>query len=152
MSDIDQKTLENMIRKVLTEILSENGGSGGDRTKIVDPSGIMSFRTPNWQPEPFDTGKAGDKVFLKDMVTLEESPRMGFGVMELDKSTFKWTLNYDEVDYIIDGTLEILIDGRKVVGQAGDIIFIPAKSTIEFSTPNFTRFFYVVYPANWYEQ
>lgn len=150
MSDMDPKTLENMIRKVLTEILTENGC--GDRTKVVDKSGIMSFHTPNWHPEPFDTGKAGDKVFLKDMVTLEESPRLGFGVMEMDHSTFKWTLNYDEVDYVIDGTLEILIDGRKVVGHAGDVIFIPARSTIEFSAQGFARFFYVVYPANWYEQ
>ena len=151
MSGIEQKNLENMVRKILTEILAENQ-CAGSRTKVVDPSGIMSFHTPDWKPEPFDTGKAGDKVFLKDMVSLEESPRLGFGVMEMDKSTFRWTLNYDEVDYIIDGTLEIIIDGRKVIGKAGDVIFIPAHSTIEFSAPDFARFFYVVYPANWYEQ
>ncbi len=149
MSNIDQKDLEGMIRKVLMEILSEKGEGN---QKHIDPSGIMSFNTRTWKPEPFDTGKAGDRVFLKDMVDLKESPRLGFGVMELDRSSFKWTLNYDEVDYIIDGTLEILIDGRKVVGQTGDVIFIPARSTIEFSVPNFARFLYVVYPANWYEQ
>jgi ethanolamine utilization protein EutQ len=151
MGDIDQKTLEAMVRKVLTELLAE-----GPKTlpgwKTVDPSGIMSVRTAQVKPEPFDTGKAGDKVFLKDISELSESPRLGFGVMEMDHSVFKWTLNYDEVDYIIDGTLEIIIDGRKVVGHAGDVIFIPAHSTIEFSAPGFTRFFYVVYPANWYEQ
>jgi ethanolamine utilization protein EutQ len=150
MSDIDSQTLENLVRKVLTEILTENGGAG--RAKVVDPSGVMSFHTPDCRPEPFDTGKPGDQVFLKDMASLEESPRLGFGVMEMDRSAFKWTLNYDEVDYIIDGVLEILIDGRKVAGRAGDVIFIPARSAIEFSTPDFVRFFYVVYPANWYDQ
>lgn len=149
MSNIDPKNLENMIRKVLTEIIAEKG-LAGDRSKIVDPSGVMSFHTPDWKPDPFKEG--GEGVYLKDMVNLEESPRLGFGVMELDNTSFKWTLNYDEVDYIIDGTLEIIIDGRKVVGHAGDIIFIPAKSSIEFATPNFARFMYVVYPANWYEQ
>ena len=153
MSDIDQKQLENMIRKVLTEILAGGGGSPGFERQ-VDPSGIMSFKTATVKPEPFpfDIGPAGSKVFLKDMVTLEESPRLGFGVMEMDHTSFKWTLNYDEVDYIIDGTLEIIIDGRKVVGNPGDTIFIPAKSTIEFSSPGFSRFLYVVYPANWSEQ
>ncbi|MDR1546160.1 MAG: cupin domain-containing protein [Deltaproteobacteria bacterium] len=149
MSEIDKKELEKLVRKVLTEILAA-GPAGGSKT--VDPSGVMSVRTAEIKPEPFDTGKPGDKVFLKDISTLQESPRVGFGVMEMDRSTFKWTLNYDEVDYIIDGQLDILIDGRKVSGQTGDVIFIPAKSTIEFSTPGFTRFFYVVYPANWYEQ
>ena len=89
MSNIDPKNLESMIRKVLTEIIAEKG-LGGSRTKVVDPSGIMSFHTPDWQPEPFKEG-GNDRVYLKDMVTLEESPRMGFGVMALDNTTFKWT-------------------------------------------------------------
>jgi ethanolamine utilization protein EutQ len=151
MDNSDRENLEAVVRKVLLDLLA-GGQIKGDSWKTVDPSGIMSVRTAQVKPEPFDTGKPGDKVFLKDITDLKESPRLGFGVMEMDASTFKWTLNYDEVDYIIDGTLEILIDGRKVVGHAGDVIFIPAHSTIEFSAPKFTRFFYVVYPANWYDQ
>ncbi|UQZ90751.1 ethanolamine utilization protein [Deltaproteobacteria bacterium Smac51] len=152
MSNIDPKNLEGMIRKILTEIMTEN--SSGDGLRQVDKSGVMSVRTSGVKTEvfPFDIGPSNGKVRLKDMVSLEESPRMGFGVMEMDRTTFKWTLNYDEVDYIIDGTLEIIIDGRKVVGNPGDTMFIPAGSTIEFSAPGFTRFLYVVYPANWSEQ
>jgi ethanolamine utilization protein EutQ len=150
MADIDKKALEEIVKKVIAEYLCGSAQIPGWKT--VDPSGIMSVRTGEVRPEPFDTGKKGDKVFLKDISELSESPRLGFGVMEMDRSVFKWTLNYDEVDYVIEGTLEILIDGRKVVGHAGDVIFIPAHSTIEFSSPGFTRFFYVVYPANWYEQ
>ncbi|MDR0356741.1 MAG: cupin domain-containing protein [Deltaproteobacteria bacterium] len=151
MTNIDEKVLYGMVKKALTELLSGQGAAAPS-WKTTDPSGIMSVRTAQVKPEPFDTGKAGDRVFLKDISDLSESPRLGFGVMEMDRSVFKWTLNYDEVDYIIDGTLEILIDGRKVVGHAGDVIFIPAHSTIEFSAPGQVRFFYVVYPANWYEQ
>ena len=44
---------------------------------------------------------------LKDVVTLEEAPRMGCGIMELDHTSFEWTLTYDEYDFVIDGTLEI---------------------------------------------
>jgi ethanolamine utilization protein EutQ len=151
MSDIDSKSLESLIRKVLGEILAENSGCCGEN-RHIDKSGIMSIHLPAVKPEPFNTGKAGDKVFLKDCVSLEESPRLGFGVMEMDHSTFKWTLNYDEVDYIIDGRLEILIDGRMVAGNAGEVIFIPKGSTIQFSAPEFARFLYVVYPADWANQ
>ena len=152
MSEINRQDLEKMVRKVLGEMLAGNGAAGESGRQVDAKSGVRAFHTPSVRPEPFDTGKAGDRVYLKDMVSLEESPRLGFGVMEMDRSTFKWTLNYDEVDYVIEGVLEILIDGRKVVGRAGDVIFIPAHSTIEFSAPGFTRFFYVVYPANWYDQ
>jgi ethanolamine utilization protein EutQ len=151
MDTVDSKALEDMVRKVLVEILSGGEGCCSD-ARHVDKSGILSVVLSKIKPEPFDTGKPGDKVFLKDCVSLEESPRLGFGVMEMDHSTFKWTLNYDEVDYIIDGRLEIRIDGRVVAGNKGDAILIPKGSTIEFSAPEFARFMYVVYPANWAEQ
>lgn len=155
MNDIDINNLKNVVRKVLTDIVSESAGSScckSDGIKHIDKSGILSIRLPAIKPEPFDTGKPGDKVLLKDCLTLEESPRLGLGVMEMDHTAFKWTLNYDEVDYVINGTLEILIDGRKVVGNKGDAIMIPKGSTIQFSAPDFARFIYIVYPADWANQ
>ncbi|MDR3048919.1 MAG: cupin domain-containing protein [Elusimicrobiota bacterium] len=151
MSKIDEKALESMVRKVLTDIFSKNDDCCKE-TKHIDKSGILSVRVPEIKPEPFDTGKKGDKVLLKDLVTLQESPRLAFGVMEMDATDFEWTLNYDEVDYIIEGTLEIIIDGRKVIGNKGDAIFIPKGSPIHFSAPKFARFLYVTYPADWANQ
>ena len=151
MNGIDSKALEGMVRKVLNEIIAE-GGYCSDDVRHVDKSGIISIKLPRIKPEPFDTGKPGDKVSLKDLVSLKESPRLGFGVMEMDHSSFDWTLNYDEVDYIIEGRLEIIIDGRKTSADAGEIIFIPKGSSITFSAPDFTRFMYVVYPADWANQ
>lgn len=149
MTNIDPKNLEPMIRKILAEIITENSGGAP-----VDTGGVMTFRTADikTEPFPFDIGPAQNRVSLKDMATLDESPRLGFGVMEMDGTKFQWTLNYDEVDYIIEGTLEIIINGQKVVGHAGDTMFIPRGSTIEFSAPGFARFLYVVYPANWADQ
>ena len=153
MENIDSKALEGLVRKVLGEILAEKGGCGcTDDVRHVDKSGIISVKLPRIKPEPFNTGKPGDKVFLKDLVSLEESPRLGFGVMEMDHSSFDWTLNYDEVDYIIEGRLEIIINGRKTAADKGEIIFIPKGSSITFSAPGFTRFMYVVYPADWANQ
>ena len=152
MESIDSKVLEGLVRKILNEIITGNGGCCSDGVRHVDPSGILSVKLPCIKPEPFNTGKAGDKVFLKDLVSLEESPRLGFGVMEMDHSSFDWTLNYDEVDYIIEGRLEILKDGRKIAADKGEVIFIPKGSPITFSSPGFTRFLYVVYPADWANQ
>ena len=99
--------------------------------------------------DAIDTPFEQDGVALKDVVTLEEAPRMGCGVMELDHTSFEWTLTYDEYDLVLDGTLEIEIDGRVVSGGPGDIIYIPKGSHIHFQTPNRTRYAYFVYPADW---
>lgn len=153
MEGIDKKLLEDMIRKIIAEKLVDNNKENAPEfEKHIDPSGILSIKTSTVKPEKFDTGKEGDNVYLKDVVTLEESPRLGCGIMEMEETAFEWTLKYDEIDYVIEGTLEILIDGRKVVGNKGDIIFIPKNSSIQFSVPKSARFMYVTYPADWAEQ
>jgi ethanolamine utilization protein EutQ len=153
MNGMETKAIEEMVRKALIEIMAEKGGCcTDDGIRHIDKSGIMSIKLPHIKPEPFDTGKPGDKVLLKDMVSLEESPRLGFGVMEMDHTSFDWTLNYDEVDYIIEGRLEIIKDGRTIAADKGEVIFIPKGSSITFSAPDFSRFMYVVYPADWANQ
>ena len=148
---INEKILEELIRKVVAEQLA--GGKAPSFEKYVDEkSGVLCVKTETVKPAPFATGKAGDKVVLTDITTLDESPRLGCGIMEMDATSFDWTLKYDEVDYIIDGTLEIVIDGRKVVGNKGDIIFIPKDTSIAFSVPDYARFMYVTYPADWESQ
>lgn len=145
MQDINMQMIEHIVRKVIEEQMNQSQ----KQHRIEDKSGVIGIKAGDVKPEPFDTGKAGDKVFLTDIFSLEESPRLGAGIMEMENTTFDWTLTYDEVDYVIEGTLEIIIDGRKVVGNKGDVILIPKNTKIQFSTPNFARFMYVVYPANW---
>lgn len=143
--NIDQKKVEDIVKKVIMKYFDETK----NELKEVDKSGVAVVKTNKVKLEKFDTGKPGDKVYLKDVFTLEESPRMGCGVMEMVETVFDWTLKYDEIDYIMEGTLEIIIDGRKIVGEKGDIILIPKDTPIKFSCPDHAKFIYIVYPANW---
>lgn len=148
--EIDEKTLEALIRRVISEQLRPRE----DGVKTIDKkSGVITVKTAAVRTERFDTGRGGDQVFLKDAVTLEESPRLMFGVMEMKEgSAFDWTLGYDEVDYVIDGTLEVTVNGVKSSAGPGEILFIPMNTAVTFSTPDAVRFMYVTYPANWSDQ
>lgn len=148
LKNLDRETLEKILRKVVQEELNRKVGGF---EKYIDKSGVGVVKIPTVKPERFDTGKPNDKVFLTDVFTIEESGRLSCGVMEMEESAFDWELNYDEIDYVIDGTLEIIVDGNKVTGNRGDAILIPKGSKIKFSAPNFARFLYVIYPANWEE-
>lgn len=142
---------EEIIREIVEKVIRESFGvqKAEDFDKAKDPSGIIRIRTASVKTEPFG-GQQG--VSLQDIVTLEEAPRMGAGIMELDNTSFEWTLSYDEYDMVIDGILEIEINGRIVTGYPGDIIYIPKGSHIHFQTPSKARFAYFVYPANWQQQ
>lgn len=141
--NINEKELKEIISRVVEETFKK---CDNDFIKEKDDSGIIKIKTDTVKCEPFN---GADGVYLKDIVTLDEAPRMGAGVMELDNTSFEWTLTYDEYDYVIEGELEIEIDGRIVKGTVGDIIYIPAGSHIHFQTPTRARYAYFVYPANW---
>ena len=138
---------EQLIREIVEKVLLEAQGQPPFE-KHVDKSGVLVVKTDTVKTEPFEQ----KGVSLKDIVTLEEAPRMGAGIMELDHTSFDWTLSYDEFDYVIEGNLEIEINGNVISGEKGDILYIPKGSHIHFQTPDYARFAYFVYPADWQSQ
>ncbi|MBS6195938.1 MAG: ethanolamine utilization protein EutQ [Clostridiales bacterium] len=141
--NVSEELIREIVKKVLEESVKKEAKE--DFVKEKDPSGIIKIQTDTVKCEPFQQ----KGVALKDVVTLEEAPRMGCGIMELDHTSFEWTLTYDEYDMVIDGVLEIEIDGRVVSAKAGEIIYIPKNSHIHFQTPSTARYAYFVYPADW---
>lgn len=139
---------EDLIREIVKQVLVESQPKSCEEEfeKIKDPSGIIKIGTHSVKCERFEQ----DGVALKDVVTLEEAPRMGCGVMELDHSSLEWTLTYDEYDICLEGVLEIEIDGRVLTANPGEIIYIPKNSHIHFQTPSYAKYVYVTYPADWF--
>ena len=99
----------------------------------------------------FDGAGKENQVGIADVVTTDDGSSMAAGFMAWENCFFPWTLTYDEVDLVLEGELHIRCDGETVIGKAGDVIFIPKNSSIEFGTPSKVKFLYVAYPANWQE-
>lgn len=142
---MQKEVLEQLISQIVTELLKQD-------TDCKNADGVISVPVPQIkvnEADRMDTGKVGDKVYTKDLFSLQESPRLGCGIMEMDRTTFDWTLNYDEIDYVIEGTLTIWKNGKKVTANAGELILIPRGSSIQFQAEDYARFIYVTYPADW---
>lgn len=104
--------------------------------------------------EGFNVNPASEAAHtrLKDVVTSAHGAPMSAGYMSLERGSFPWTLTYDEIDIVLEGEL-VITRGQEVVrGLAGDVLYIPRCSSIEFSTPTSVRFVYVTYPADWEKQ
>ena len=140
MAELDRAALEELVRRVLLEKL----GEGGPRVKKVEVP-----RLDVAAEHRMDTGNPADRVWTRDLFTLEEAPRLGCGMMVMERTTFPWTLTYDEMDYVIEGRLDILVDGRTVSAGPGEVLYIPKDTSIQFSVQDKARFLYFVYPANW---
>lgn len=143
MSSVDRNAVEALVRRILSEKL---GSNHCPVTKIPVP--ILDVT----EAHRMDTGNPADRVWTRDLLTLEESPRLGCGLMVMENTTFPWTLNYDEMDYVIEGRLDILVGDHVISAGPGEVIYIPKNTSIQFSVKDKARFLYFVYPANWQEQ
>ncbi|MGT2933995.1 cupin domain-containing protein [Streptococcus catagoni] len=147
MEDIKKSDLESLVRQILLEELAKT-----DSSKKVSKSGVASIalKSVDVRPEDrLDTGNANDSVYTRDLLSLEESPRLGLGLMTMEETTFPWHLDYDEVDYVIEGQLDIIVGGEVMSAGPGELLFIPKGSDIKFSVKGKARFIYVTYPADW---
>jgi ethanolamine utilization protein EutQ len=100
-------------------------------------------------PFPVDLGRPELDVRLRDVVTAAHGMPMSAGVMSLRAGSFPWNLDYDEIEYVLEGELHITRGDTVVVGRPGDVIAVPKGSSITFGSPSWARFLYVTYPADW---
>jgi len=135
-----------MVREVLLEKLGAAGAGGHGVRAVAVPQVRLT------EDDRLPTGRTEDRVYTRDLFSLAESPRLGAGVMEMTDTTFPWTLSYDEIDYVVEGRLDVLIGGEKVSAGPGEVICIPKGSSIRFSVSGHARFLYFVYPADWQGQ
>ena len=109
---MDKTALEALVRQVLLERLG--GGTHGVKAVQVPRIAVT-------EEHRMDTGNPLDRVYTRDLFTLQESPRLGVGVMEMTDTTFPWTLRYDEMDYVLSGRLDIRIGGETVSAGGADL-------------------------------
>ncbi|CAM3068713.1 Ethanolamine utilization protein EutQ [Klebsiella spallanzanii] len=113
-------------------------GKGG--IKVIDGGSVKFGRFDGAEPQC---------IGLTDLVTEQDGSSMAAGFMQWENAFFPWTLNYDEVDMVLEGELHVRHEGETMIAKAGDVMFIPKGSSIEFGTPSTVRFLYVAWPANW---
>lgn len=146
---MEKQALEQTVRQVIEEMLSRAGTQApapAAPAKAVQLVRGTEVGLQKFEPAP------GVNARLADMVNAGHGASMAVGLMEVRECTFDWTLNYEEIEYVLEGTLDIIVDGKPVRGYKGDAIYIPKGTHIQFSSPDRALFLYCTYPADWANQ
>lgn len=85
--------------------------------------------------------ETGDKVKYLEVVHSEDSP-MQSGYFTIDKSSFSVTTEVFETYCVVEGVLNIKVNGNSFVAKQGDVINVPKGSNIECSSTGFVKIFY----------
>lgn len=113
-----------------------------------DESGLKVVRGNTVKMDYFDTGNTDNKVYFQELVNKDES-KMSAGFLTIENSNFEWELTYEEIDYVIEGTVTVEVNGKTYTANEGDVLFVPKNSKVVWGSPNKARLFYATYPANW---
>lgn len=106
------------------------------------PAGQMQFEPYGGPP-----GKAG----IARLVGPGTSSSMGAGVATFDGCSIEWTVLYDELIVVLDGTFRLRIggpDARTIEAGPGDVIWLPENTPLRYEGDG-ARVFYALSPVDW---
>lgn len=154
VESLDSNKLLEMFKELINEGLLQEMLkilASGEDSKFVsscDESGLKVVRGSSVKMDVFDTGNPNNKVYFQELISKDES-KMSAGFLIIEDSKFEWELTYEEIDYVIEGTVTVEINGKTYEANAGDVLFVPKGSKVVWGSPNKAKLFYTTYPANW---
>ena len=150
----DAANKPELVDQIIKKICLAQKNSSGEvkaapASATTAATGIKLVRGADVHLGVFPGAGTENQVGIADVITAADGAPIAAGFMAWSQCFFPWTLDYDEIDLVLEGELHIRCNGQTVIGKSGDVLYIPKGSAIEFGTPSAVRFFYVTYPANW---
>ncbi|KHD45970.1 cupin domain-containing protein [Streptococcus hongkongensis] len=146
-NEMSSDDLLSLLKTLLNTVDKEDKPSLPYRC-VAHHNGLKVVKGGTVRMDEFDTGNPDDKVTYQELVSKDES-KMSAGFLSIDHSNFAWKLPYEEIDYVISGTVSVEIDGQTYVGRAGDVLYVPKGSDVVWGSPDHAKIFYTTFPANW---
>jgi len=143
-ASMDTDLIAKIVREVLASLTC--GSVQTEMVKEADPSGLRLVKGNTVTYEKLETGMSGDRVRIKEILTQKESPNISAGFMTIENTDFLWDLKCEEINYIIDGTLDVKVNGATYRGEAGDVFYLPKETSITLSSPDKVKLFYITCP------
>ena len=106
---------------------------------------VFKRRDFNFVPAVTPTGSTSIARIINSSV----SRHMGAGVEYLENSTIDWTVTYDEILFICEGSLTLKFDDGAHECTAGDIVWLPKGTRLKYIAEGRAGYFYALYPVDW---
>lgn len=140
-SNLDPDLVSRIIAEVMTCLKQSKQPS--QLLKEADPSGLRIVKGDSVVLEDFNTGNPNDHLQIKELFNKKECSAFSVGFMAVETKHYTTTNSNDEIDFIIEGTLECSVEGRKYSVQAGDILLIPAHTKITLTADQKVKLLYI---------
>ena len=80
----------------------------------------------------------------------EDGTQLGAGYVRMTGAEIPWTIKYDEVVLVVEGSLTIRTASGDLTAGPGESIWLPADTELTYIAED-ALVFYAIHPANWAE-
>lgn len=91
----------------------------------------------------------GGETRIARVINTGISQHMGGGIEVMEKVSITWTVTYDEILFIHEGSINIVLENETFECTVGDIVWLPAGTSLTYDCPGRCAYFYALYPVDW---
>jgi len=92
------------------------------------------------QMDTLETGQAGTKAKYQELISVGA---MRAGFLEIEDSRFDWEIQDEEISYVIEGSVSIIVEGMTFKANPGDVLHFPLGTKVVWDVAGNTKLFYV---------
>lgn len=108
------------------------------------PPRVHRFAALTFQPR----FEYGDQARAVQVCGPDDLSELGAGFGRLTNARFPWTIKYDEIIFVLEGTLRVHTDGKVLEAGRFDTIWLPKGTALEYEAED-ALIAYAIHPANW---
>ncbi|MEM6619001.1 MAG: cupin domain-containing protein [Pseudomonadota bacterium] len=90
----------------------------------------------------------GDQAQAVQVCGADDLSELGAGYGRLTQARFPWTIKYDEMILVLEGSLTVHTATGALTAEAGDSVWLPAGTDLEYEAEE-ALIFYAIHPADW---
>jgi len=129
--------LENLVRQVATAHLSESSSPiKNNPDQAVTRQGGVCFIKGNMIPSELSGSiPVDEKVTVMDAFKCSDDSTLAGGYMEWSKASFNRMVDQNEINIVLEGELNLSVDGQTSVVKQGDMVYLPRGTEVLYSAP-----------------
>lgn len=75
------------------------------------------------------------KIFISDAIRCHSEAPHSTTYMQWKKASLDRTIRYSEINLVVEGELELTVDGKRMTARAGDMIYMNKGAVVTYNTP-----------------
>lgn len=92
----------------------------------------------------------GEQAKVVEVTGTGDGTVLGTGFARFTKAEIPWTVKYDEVILVLEGSVTVRTPGGDLVAGPHDCIWLPKDTALTYIADS-ALVFYAIHPANWSE-